>query len=55
MVLQSPLPESAEQLRAAWDRHSRKLGGEQDEHAERIVEAIDLIRDDVHALLDDLD
>ena len=55
MVLQSPLPESAEQLRAAWDQHSGKLGGEQDEHAERIVEAIDLVRDDVHALLDDLD
>jgi len=55
MVLQAPLPASAEKLRATWDQHSGKLGGGQDEHAERIVEAIDLVRDDVHALLDDLD
>jgi len=55
MVLQSPLPESAENLRATWDEHSGKLGGGKDKHAERIVDAIDLVRDDVHALLDDLD
>jgi len=55
MVLQSPLPESAEQLRAAWDQHSGKLGGDKDEHAERIVYAIEQLRDDVHALLGNLD
>ena len=55
MVLQVPLPESAEQLRATWDEHSTKLGGEKDEHALHIVDAIEQVREDVHALLDDLD
>jgi len=55
MVLQAPLPESAEQLRAAWDVNSAKLGGDNDKPAELIVGAIDQVRDDIHALLDDLD
>lgn len=55
MVLESPLPESAEELRATWDQNSGKLGGRKDEPAELIIDAIEQLRDDVHALLDDLD
>lgn len=55
MVLQAPLPATAEELRATWDEHSAKLGGNEDEHAELIVAGIEQLRDDVHLLLDDLD
>lgn len=55
MVLHSPLPDTAEQLRATWEQQSPKLGGDKDEPAGQIVDAIDQLRDDVHALLDDLD
>jgi len=55
MVLESPLPESAETLRATWEQYSAILGSGPDEHATQIVEAIDLVRSDVHTLLDDLD
>lgn len=55
MVLESPLPESAEKLKAAWQQHWNKLGGETEEHEDPIIDAIEQLRDDVHALLDDLD
>lgn len=55
MVLDSPLPESADKLKAVWQQHSDKLGGETEEHEDPIIGAIDQVRDEIHALLDDLD
>mgnify|MGYP001819084115 CR=1 FL=1 len=55
-VLEAPLPESAERLRATWNQHYKNLGsGKDDEHIKSIVEAINQVRVDVHALLDGLD
>ena len=55
-VLKAPLPDSAERLRATWDQHYKKLGsGTDDEHIRSIVEAIDQVRADAHALLQGLD
>jgi len=38
-----------------YHRHWGMDDEDKGKHAERIVDAIDLVRDDVHALLDDLD
>ena len=53
-ILQAPVPESASALRDAWQQHSDKLG-EKDKAEKTIIEAIDTVRSDVHALLSDLD
>lgn len=55
MVLQSPLPESADNLKDVWQQNWGKLGGSTEEYEDLIIGAIELVRDDVHALLDDLD
>lgn len=55
MVLQSPLPESADYLKRAWEKHSRRLGGDTEAHEDPIIDAIEQVRDDIHTLLDDLD
>lgn len=55
-VLEAPLPDSAERLRATWEQQFTRLGsGEDDEHIRSIVEAIDQVRADAHALLQGLD
>ena len=53
-ILQVPVPESANALRDAWQQNSDKLG-EKDKAEKMIIEAIDAVRRDVHALLSDLD
>ncbi|MDH3621903.1 MAG: hypothetical protein OER91_13485 [Gammaproteobacteria bacterium] len=55
-VLEAPLPDSAERLRVTWDEQYKRLGsGKDDEHIESIVEAINQVRVDTHALLQGLD
>lgn len=54
MILEAPLPDSADKLKAVWQRHSDRLGGDTEEHEDPIIDAIEQIRTDVHALLDDL-
>jgi len=54
IVLDEPLPASAERLRATWDEHWRDLG-ENDAGKDRIIEAIETLRMDIRELLDDLD
>jgi len=53
-ILQAPVPESANALRDAWQQNSDKLG-EKDKAEKMIIEAINVVRRDVHALLSDLD
>ncbi len=54
MVLDEPLPRSADNLKNVWD--DRFLGlGERGESADDIIGAIDLMRADIHGLLRDLD
>jgi len=56
MVLEAPLPESAERLRVTWEQQSEYLGSaKDDEHIKSIIEAIDRVRVDTHALLRGLD
>ena len=53
-ILQAPVPESAGALRDAWQQNSDKLG-RSDKAEKLIIEAIDTVRRDVHALLSGLD
>ena len=54
MILESPVPVSAEALRKTWEQHWETLGP--DRASERqIVGALELLREDVHTLLSNLD
>ncbi len=54
MVLEAPLPETAENLRAVWDENWEGLGSNS-ASVEAIVTALEATRDEVHALLHNLD
>ena len=54
MVLEEPLPDTAENSRSVWDANWQGLGSA-DVSLQRILEALDAMRDDVHALLQSLD
>ena len=54
MVLEEPLPETAENLRSVWDDNWSKLGDD-DASVEAIIAALEATRDDVHGLLRNLD
>jgi len=54
MILESPVPDSADALRKTWEQHWETLGP--DRASERqIVGALELLREDVHTLLSNLD
>ncbi len=54
MVLDAPLPDTAENLRSVWDDNWDKLG-HRDESVQEIIAALEATRDEVHALLHNLD
>ena len=54
MVLDAPLPETAENLRSVWGDHWSGLG-EDDTSVEAIIAALEATRDEVHGLLRSLD
>jgi hypothetical protein len=54
IVLEEPLPAAAEDLRAVWDDDWQKLGSDQ-LGSDRIIAEIEILRQDVHALLKNLD
>ena len=54
MVLDSPLPETAENLRSSWDENWNKLGKDE-ASVEAIITALEATRDEVHGLLRNLD
>ena len=54
MVLEAPLPETAENLRSVWDDNWDRLG-RNDASVEAVIEALEATRDDVHGLLRNLD
>ena len=54
MVLEAPLPETAEDLRSVWDENWERLGSD-DASVEAIITALEATRDEVHALLRNLD
>ncbi|MDJ0749114.1 MAG: hypothetical protein QNJ11_06500 [Woeseiaceae bacterium] len=54
MVLETPLPETAENLRSVWDDNWSKLGRD-DASVEAIIAALEATRDEVHVLLRNLD
>ena len=54
MVLDAPLPETAENLRSVWDDHWDKLGKD-DASVEAVITALEATRDKVHGLLHNLD
>ena len=54
MVLDAPLPETAENLRAVWDDNWNKLGKD-DTSVDAVIEALEATREEVHALLRNLD
>lgn len=54
MVLEEPLPETAENLRSVWENNWSKLGHD-DASVEAIITALEATRDEVHGLLHNLD
>ncbi len=54
MVLEAPLPETAENLRSVWGDNWDRLGRD-DASVEAVIEALEATRDDVHSLLRNLD
>ncbi len=54
MVLEAPLPETAENLRSVWDDNWNKLGRD-DASVEAVIAALEATRDEVHGLLRNLD
>jgi len=54
MVLDAPLPETAENLRMVWDENWDKLGKDETS-VEAIIAALEATRDEVHGLLRNLD
>ena len=54
MVLETPLPETAENLRSVWDDNWSKLGRD-DASVEAMIAALEATRDEVHVLLRTLD
>lgn len=54
MILESPVPDVAESLKLTWDEHWETLGT--DRVSEKaIVGALEVLRDELHSLLNDLD
>ncbi len=54
MVLEAPLPETAENLRSVWDENWSRLGKD-DASVEAVITALEATRDELHALLRNLD
>ncbi len=54
MVLEAPLPETAENLRSVWQDNWTRLGQDK-ASVDAILAALEATRDDVHALLHNLD
>lgn len=53
-VLEGPVPATAEQLWTVWGKDFEGLGSD-DQSKDRIVEALEAVREDTHALLRSLD
>lgn len=53
-VMEAPLPATAEDLRLAWDDNWQKLGSDQ-AGFDHVIAEIEALRNDVHALLKNLD
>ncbi len=54
MVLDEPLPTKAEWFKDEWSTNSSGLGND-DENERRILASLDVMRDDIHGLLRNLD
>ncbi len=54
MVLEAPLPETAENLRSVWDENWEGLGSDATS-VEAVITALEATRDEVHTLLRNLD
>ena len=54
MVLRSPVPESAETMFETWERHSARLGSDDDSFT-AVRDSIQRVRDETLALLKDLE
>lgn len=54
MILESPVPDAAEALKETWDLHWEKLVTDRASEKE-IVGALEVLREELHALLNDLD
>ena len=55
MVLDAPLPETAENLRLVWDDNWAELGRGDDARVEAVIAALEAMRNEVHELLRSLD
>lgn len=54
MILESPVPDAAEVLKVTWGRHWETLGPDRASEQE-IVGALEVLRDELHTLLNNLD
>ena len=54
MILKPPVPDAAEALKITWDQHWDTLGPDRNSE-KKIVRALEVLRDELHTLLNDLD